>query len=285
MFFRVLSDVHSEFSPLVFPHLPTDKEDVLILAGDIAVADSANTYETVKHWIPRFRHTIYVCGNHEFYHGSYRNRTKEKLREIFVDLLQPSPLTIAQPFLPGKISLLDDESVIIDNVTFIGSTLWTSYFNHSPTHMYAAQQGLNDFRLIRTGPDTYPYARRTVPMDFYNAHKISADFIFTKIIEEKAAGQKVVVVTHHAPSSRSIHPQYRGQILNACYVSDLDEQIMDTKPEIFVHGHVHNSFDYMIGDTRVITNPRGYQHPNAEFPENTQFDPLMRVEIKSYTSK
>jgi len=88
---------------------------------------------------------------------------------------------------------------------------------------------------------------------------------------------KTVVVTHHAPSERSVAPKYAGQILNHAYFSHMDDMIEAAKPAIWVHGHVHSSFSYKIGETRVVCNPRGY--PLREGPENPEFDPQMAVEV------
>ena len=47
--------------------------------------------------------------------------------------------------------------------------------------------------------------------------------------------------------------------MNGGYHSNLEEFIMD-RPNIklWTHGHTHEDFDYMVGDTRVVCNPRGY---------------------------
>lgn len=82
-----------------------------------------------------------------------------------------------------------------------------------------------------------------------------------------------MVVTHHAPSPRSIPPEFRGDPLSACYASDLEDLIVDGRPALWVHGHIHTKVDYRVGRSRVIANPRGYPG------EGNAFDPQLVVEI------
>jgi Icc-related predicted phosphoesterase len=89
-----------------------------------------------------------------------------------------------------------------------------------------------------------------------------------------------IVVTHHAPHPKSVGPDFVGDKLNPLYASDLEELILDLKPALWCHGHMHSSSDYMIGDTRVVANPRGYSKPRSlELPENSGFDPKFLVEV------
>jgi len=274
MHFRLLSDLHNEFKPFDLPPLPTDKDDILILAGDIGLAvKPKETLYLVPEWQKQFRKVIHICGNHEYYHSSLL-RAKIKIREYYAQ------------FEPHNIIFADNEVVRIDDVSFVCSTLWTDYNNGNPLAMLSAQQGLNDFKLIRTGVLDMPYLRKSNPYDYMNLHIAGKDFIFRAIVEEKEKGQKVVVVSHHAPSTMSIDfARYGNDILNWAYVSSLEDPIMDTSPIMWVHGHTHTSFHYEIGDTRVITNPRGYAKkiPKVEPPvyvnENPNFDPTLRIEV------
>ena len=84
-----------------------------------------------------------------------------------------------------------------------------------------------------------------------------------------------VVVTHHAPSRRSIHPRFAGTLLNVCFASDADH--LGGRPALWIHGHVHDSFDYDLRGTRVVCNPRGYARDGV--PENPAFDPDLCIEV------
>jgi hypothetical protein len=70
----------------------------------------------------------------------------------------------------------------------------------------------------------------------------------------------VVVCGHHSPSRASTHPRYRTEfVVNGAYSSNLDEFILDRRQiRLWTHGHTHEDFDYMIGTTRIVCNPRGY---------------------------
>lgn len=263
MYFRLFSDLHNEFSNFELPPLETDKDDVLVLAGDIGVAEHIHTFDVVKQWAPRFRKVIQICGNHEYYHGSLL-RVRTKIMEHLGDL--------------PNWTLADDEVVRVDNVSFICATLWTNFNKGDPWAMQAIRSGLNDYNYIRTGNFGEPYKQKIKPLDILQLHHISKDFVFKAVTREKEAGQKTVVVTHHAPSTLSVHARYGNDVLNWAYVSDLSNDILDTVPDLMVHGHTHTSFDYKIGETRILTNPRGYAYPQAA-PENYEFNPTLRIEV------
>jgi Icc-related predicted phosphoesterase len=108
-------------------------------------------------------------------------------------------------------------------------------------------------------------------MHAYRKHVETRDFIADEL--QKRRGQRTVVITHHAPSPRSIAGEFRHDPLSACYASDLEDLIRETVPTLWVHGHVHYRNDYTIADTRIISNPRGYPG------ENTGFEPAFVVEI------
>jgi predicted phosphohydrolase len=266
MFFRLFSDLHNEFSTFEMIPLETDKDDVLVLAGDIGVAKALETFDPILEWAPRFRRVIQICGNHEYYHGSLL-RVKDKIREKL-------------GHLPNW-TLADNNVVQVDNVSFICATLWTDMNKGDALAMHAIRAGLNDYNYIRTGPNlNNAYLKKISPHDIRNEHLHSKEFIFRSIVEEKVAGQKTVVVSHHGPCTKSIdYARYGNDIINWAYVSDLSNEILDTEPDFMVHGHTHTSFDYMIGDhTRLITNPRGYAAPMAP-PENPAFNPILRIEV------
>lgn len=276
MAIRLVSDLHMEFADFELPPLDTDKDDVLILAGDIGLIDSPPTFKRVKEWMEsnRFKKVIHICGNHEYY-GSSILRARTKLqKEIFAH----SPLAHVG---------VENEVIRVDDVSFICATLWTDYNGGNPVIMQIVRGALNDYHYIRTGSFNEPYLRRINPHDLYNDHMISRGFIFDNISKEKAAGQKVVVVTHHGPSTKSIHESYNGDPINWGYISDLEMKIMDAEPILWVHGHTHHSFDYTIGRTRVITNPRGYSRkvslgytePSVYVNENANFNPVLRIEV------
>ena len=85
------------------------------------------------------------------------------------------------------------------------------------------------------------------------------------------------MITHHAPSRQSIHPRYADSLLNACFVSDAEHLVSGERAQLWIHGHTHDSFDYVVHGTRVVCNPRGYAKNGVN--ENPHFDPNLIVEV------
>ena len=86
-----------------------------------------------------------------------------------------------------------------------------------------------------------------------------------------------VVITHHAPSPKSIHPRFAGSLVNACFVSDAEHLVGADRAQLWIHGHTHDSFDYVVNGCRIVCNPRGYA--KAGVNENPRFDPDLMVEV------
>jgi predicted phosphodiesterase len=245
---RIFSDLHLEFAPFQ----PSDRDvDVVVLAGDIhletrGVGWAAETFR---------RPVVYVPGNHEYYGGHFKN-TLAKMKERGAGT---------------QVHVLDRDEVVIEGVRFLGTTLWTDFSATGNLVLAAleARQRMSDYRRIRTG--NY---RRLRPSDVVEDHRDAVSFLRAKLAEPFAG--KTVVVTHHAPSTRSIAEQFRDDIghLNAAYVNRLDE-LLGPPAAVWVHGHTHTSFDYDLLGTRVVCNPRGY----IPYEPNRDFDPARVVEL------
>ena len=260
---RILSDLHLEFGALVLPKTDDDKDTILILAGDIGVAKNKATYqEFLEDMSMQFKAVLYVMGNHEHYKGKFRT-TKQVILDAVADC--------------SNVYVLEKDCMVFDDVAFIGATMWTSMGNMDPFVMMDAKTGMNDYKHIRHGPVSEPWKCKLTPYDTVEDHLNAVHYIFEEIENQKEDGKKVVVITHQCPSWQSIHENYRAESLNAAYASHLDNKIVDAKPDIWCHGHVHNSFDYMIEDTRVICNPRGYVGHYGD--PNSEFDELLTVEV------
>ena len=260
---REMSDLHLEFGPLEVPVLPDEDKMVLILSGDIGVAEKQDSFAPfIKEMSERHAHVFMIRGNHESYGGSLQ-RTHDKI------LAAVSPKCT-------NFHLFENDSKVIDGVAFLGATMWTDCNNGDPLTIYTLERGLNDYRIIRNGPKSHPYVHKLRAMDTAVIHRHTIDWLFPEIVKQKAAGNKVVVFTHHAPSKLSIHPVYKDDFhYNGGYASALEEKILDTKPDLWFHGHTHTNFDYMVGDTRIVCNPRGYLGHEL----NDGFDPNMVIVI------
>jgi Icc-related predicted phosphoesterase len=187
-----------------------------------------------------FPHVIYIAGNHEFYHGKWK-RTLEVLREE------------CQVF--NNVYFLDNETKVINDVTFIGGTLWTDLNKGDPITMSMIKNMMNDYRQVVNEDTGYHYLS---PATTFAKHRQTVEFIKKTVETEQT--KTYVVVGHHAPSPLSIGYKYKGDtIMNGGYVSDLSELILDhPQIKLWIHGHTHDCFDYMIGETRIVCNPRGY---------------------------
>ena len=267
----VASDIHLEFGDLDIVN--TDNAEVLILSGDICVAadldmrDRRQTESGFARWrsemfhdffercAANFPHVIYIMGNHEYYHSDFAT----ELGEVRRKLAHLSNLYI-----------LEREIKVINNVTFIGGTLWTDMNNSDALTLYHMRTMMNDFRVIQNSD--IPVHFRTQEGEFRTrVAKFSPEDAVTEHVKMKEYIQvvtaflgedpnKYVVVGHHAPSRLSTHEMYKHDtIMNGGYSSDMEEFIKD-RPQIklWTHGHTHHPFDYMVGETRVVCNPRGY---------------------------
>ena len=264
---QVVSDLHLEFKDLDLRN--EQGADVLVLSGDILIGDklrkpeAGKLYKDFLYRISReFPDVIYVAGNHEFYHGKW-NGTVNTLRLECEDY--------------DNIHFLECDAVDIMGITFVGGTLWTDMNKHDPLTLHAVRDMMSDFHHITD--DTNGYTKLK-PATTCLRHRKTLDYIKNVVqnVREKGGG-KVVVVGHHGPSFQSVHPIYTGQtLMNGAYQSDLSEFILD-RPEIvlWTHGHTHHPFDYMIGDCRVVCNPRGYVSEYGA--ENPDWDPNKIVEL------
>jgi Icc-related predicted phosphoesterase len=262
------SDLHLEFADIDLKN--TEDADVLILSGDICVArelpfTDSDRGEKFRQFFKRcsleFSHVIYIMGNHEHYRGDFQTSAN-----------------IIRNTVSGynNFYFLDKETKVIDNVTFIGGTLWTDMNKEDPITIWDVCRAMNDFRVIDNSIRTMGLSdvpARFSPEDAVEDHKLMLDYIRKNIPTDG----KCVVVGHHSPSKQSIKPKYQGDYhMNGGYSSDLESFILD-HPQInlWTHGHTHDKFDYMVGSTRILCNPRGYKG-YEEVADNFQ---LVYVEV------
>ena len=255
----VLSDLHLDVNRrhrLVLPE-PRPDHDAAIIAGDICqgigeglrfIADAGLNAKPV----------LLVAGNHEFYD-----------RDRHAELAAGRAEAASAP----NVHLLERDSVVVAGVEVIGCTLWTDYLyaggaEQDRAMLWAAQR-LNDHRLIANG------ARRWSPQDCLDEHMASRAWLAKRL--RRRSRHPKVVVTHHAPSRRSVQPRYRDDLLTAAFASDLDQLV--GKAALWVHGHIHGPSDYKLNGCRVVANPRGY----VGMREDRDFDPTLVVRVSGET--
>ena len=243
---QIFSDLHADVRtprPVVVP----PDVDAVVVAGDTAQG-AENAFMHLRLSVPMQIPIVMVMGNHEYYRRSFH--------EELVRAREVGPLY--------GVHLLENDTVTIGGVRFIGATLWTDYALFGEANlgraMVAASRGLNDHRRISWSKRPW---QRFRPQEALLLHRTSCKVI-EKTLAETFDGP-TIVVTHHAPHVGSLHPRYANEILSAAYVSDLGPVIETAQPDLWVHGHVHASFDYNVGATRVLCNPHGYGSENAAF--------------------
>lgn len=258
---QIASDLHLEILQQSFPGynpLAPSDADVLVLAGDIA--KGVDAVEQFAHWpVP----VIYVHGNHEAYGTEYG---------ALADSIRARAAGTA-------VHYLERDACIVDNVRFLGCCLWTDYALNGTRERSMALAGrmMHDHRVIRVSE-----AERFRPEHALAEHEQALGWLQDRLAMPFEG--RTVVVTHHGVAPASVHPRYGDDPVNAAFVSDLRPLV--GLADLWIHGHVHDSFDYHVGQTRVIANPRGYAKNRlmAGAPadlkwENAAFDPALVVEI------
>ena len=271
------SDIHLEFGDLDFEN--DSGADVLILGGDICVgADiaqrdphrimgehyrSTRFHDFFDRCCARFPHVIFIVGNHEHYNGDFQ-KTIPHFRDVLGYL--------------KNLHILEKETFVLDDVTFVGGTLWTDMNKRSIRTLHDVSRMMNDFQCVDNSArltDGRGWNDRFTTTDAADDHDAMLEYI--RLMIEGKFDQKFVVVGHHAPSRLSTHPRYAHEaIMNGGYNSELDSFILD-HPQIrlWTHGHTHEDFDYCIGSTRILCNPRGY----INYEERADRWKLVTVEV------
>jgi len=263
MIIRILSDLHTEFGPYQVESTPEDFDTTLILAGDIGLYKHVEYAKFIQELAGRFCRILMVSGNHEFYSG--KMYTEQEKFESRVD--RPN------------VHIMHNDKMVIDGILFVGGTLWTNYRNGDPIVMWDAEQGINDYKKIRVAKNGYRKLRAT---DVLAEHHITHRYIVDTVEAEKDNYEKIVVITHHAPSRQSVECMFKNSPLNDAYVNDFDYWIDEHGPDLWIHGHVHQSWDYMIGNTRILCNPKGYPREGRDgstYNQNADFEPTLRIEL------
>lgn len=245
---HVMSDIHLEF--WAFEPPPTDA-DVVVLAGDTDLGTRGIEWAK-KHF--RDVPVVYISGNHEHY--------KQHL-ELNLEAMRRAARET-------NVHFLENDAVTIKDATFLGCTLWSDFnaFGDPTSARQRARDEMTDYRVIRTAD-----YRALRPYETEQMHVRSVAWLANEF--EKRRDERIVVVTHHAPSLASIPDRFRHDQLSASFSSDLDRLVKLSGAPLWIHGHTHDSFDYRIGMTRVVCNPRGY----VGVEPNPRFNPALAVEV------
>ncbi len=238
---QIVSDLHLEFGGNIINKLKKCKSDILILAGDT---------HTHKYVIPTIKDIhklikkpiIFIPGNHEYY-GTNKKEMDEKFEEELTD---------------DGIFYLNNKTCIIDDITFIGTTGWWDESNGIVT--YIIMKNLNDFHYIKD-----------IHQNNKGIYWGKQARLFLETTLKNVKTEKIVCITHHAPTVQSIPKLYRYDNLNAVYANKWEDLIFKYNPNLWIHGHTHTSFDYQLNNTNIVCNPRGYFNYEINDIFNPQF--------------
>lgn len=267
----ILSDLHREIwyreqtryegevdhFPII--DIAQSRPDVVVLAGDIDAGARAVTWaDEAFSGLP----VVYVHGNHE----CYGHALDDLQRDI------ENACSRAK-----RVHYLNRREVVLGDVRFLGATLWTDFLLYGRERRALAVEEagarMNDYRRIRLRSEL---SRRLTPADTARLHREDLAWLDDQLAKPFVG--KTVVVTHMAPSMRSISARYGNGLISAAFASNLDHLI--ERADLWVHGHTHASSDYQIGSCRVICNPLGYpSRDGLDLPENPDFNPNLFVEM------
>ena len=223
-------------------------------AWDLLFAQKANSGAAFGH--RDFRASVLTPAN-----GDER-RVRRRMRRI------------AKECPEARVHLLDPGTVQIDGVCFIGATLWTDLALKGPTQTAAAhlllRRGVSDFMGAIRHRGGYFTTGESV-----ERHRSERAFIERELARPRRAGERAVVVTHHAPSPQCIRPWFDGYPFNPAFASNLDRVLKSYQPALWIHGHMHDPVDEWLGDTRLLANPAGYAHENKR-----GFDPALCIDLE-----
>lgn len=242
---RIVSDLHFEFLPdrgvALTKTICQGEFDALVVAGDLA--DSIHLQAALERICQAAapRPVFYVLGNHEYYHSSFPG-----VKAIMYSFEKQTKIN-------NLFWLYRSDCLSFQSHRFIGTTLWFPSTGEKCTE-------LNDFNLISDLSDE-------LQTGLSSREKAG----ILRWGQDAANMLDTVIITHHLPHPRSIHPKYQGDSLNKYFLHDMSEFIENNQPALWIHGHTHSSCNYSVGDTQVVCNPYGYRG------ENSDFDPTFTV--------
>lgn len=263
----IASDLHGEIRSHGYD-VPKLDFDVAVFAGDVGDGPEAVEWLLGQRAL-RDKPVLFVAGNHEYYNS----------------ILEDQAALIREAARGTNVTFLDADAVpVIDGVRFIGCTLWTDYRFCARDQILGLRSGMymNDHRAILTS-DGMEYPTPFMPSAAYRRHLAERRWMTARLAEEHDG--PTVCITHHGVHPGSLHPRYAGEgAINSSFISDLSDIIAEHQPSLWIHGHVHDTHDYPVGETRIVCNARGYSRDH-DLAENAAFIPDMVVEIPEWTPR
>ena len=240
---HVFSDKHLDKNPLEPDPLEIPEADLAICAGDLS-NDRYEAYDYITRYVDiTKRKVIFVLGNHDYY---------DYTLEETITFWEESRLVKT-----GKVILLQDDCVVINGIIFAGATYWTDMNKNDPLTLSQAKENSNDYKRIKG----------LTPSDTVESHYLSQRY-FKSLVQSKQIGAPLVIITHHAPSWKSVLPKHKHLLSSGRYASHDEDIIRKMKPWFWIHGHIHSFSDYYIDQTRIICNPQGRPEDDSHYQPN-----------------
>lgn len=236
-----LTDIHLEFDNLLRDFhtvIPTKVADIVVLTGDIAGGTYALPF--IEHLLSLGYKVIYILGNHEFYCHNMVNLIKQW--ETISHSLE-------------NFYFLNNNSVVVDGIDFFGTTLWTSFGTKSQDEEISF---LNS--QLKTSTKDMDFIDNLSPVVWKVLHYQARQALEQWL--QNSTSDKKVVLSHYLPSFLSVPERFLHNPSNILYATELGNLIAYSDIKLWFHGHTHDSFDYFIGDTNIVCNPRGYLEKN-----------------------
>jgi predicted phosphodiesterase len=236
---HILSDLHHEERDKL--DVSNIHADVVILAGDIDEGVAGVQWALQTFTVP----VLYVIGNHEPYGASTLKQLEEDIRTLTEGT---------------HVHLLQNSVEVLDGVRFMGGTLWSDYaVTGNQQEVIGLAANKSDFKRIRIDDPE----RAFTPQELLALHGKARAFLEEELAKPFVG--KTVVVTHFGSSPRSLLPEHSTYPTRGTYSSDL-EYLMGPIVNLWIHGHIHDSLDFQVKETRVVCNPRGGMGPKSFNP-------------------
>jgi predicted phosphodiesterase len=234
--FQILSDLHTEtgneYSNNIIDNI-NPRTDTLILAGDIgSFYNTDSLLNCLRIAAGKFKHVLYVAGNHEYYYSTSAHAKKKKMS----DLLFAFKRKVSQDPLLTNVHILDRNIIRLNGVVFAGTTLWT------------------DPRPLKTIPD---FIRLGINIFEYEALHLRDARWLSRVEASLDKSEPLVVITHHAPLKSCLRKSGFINKYSSLYTTSFERTRIFKRADVWIYGHTHHNIDKMIGSTRVVTNQAG----------------------------
>ena len=251
---KIASDIHLEYYKgyeYITHNFDLDKNTILILAGDIG-KPSLSSYGQFLAWVSsKCMFVILVAGNHEYYHS----------RKVWSHVV---PLIKQKTSLLTNLYFLNNSSIILEGIKFIGSTLWSNTKN-----TFEVETIMNDYHNIKSKIHGRKCGIGRLTTSLWYQEAVS--YIESELLESKKENINTVLVTHHLPTFKSLSGDSKSGCRTA-YATNL-EYMFGYPLKAWIHGHHHKAVDFKMKSTRIISNPLGYE-------ENTGYKKELSILLK-----